>query len=149
MNKEPKKKQDLSVEEILKSIKGVIDNRDSLIQASDDDILELTNIIADEENLDKSSQSEVETTLSSKLAEEALRPPLISDKSATETSNILHNFSETAKEVVGNSKVKTLEDLIIEIIRPELSQWLDKNLPSLVRELVEKEIQRLIPNNQK
>jgi hypothetical protein len=154
MSREPKKKQDLSVEEILKSIKGVIDNRDNLIQASDDDILELTNIVAHEEILDNSLheplQSEIEEAISTKLAEKTLRPPLVSDKSAAETSKIFHNFSETAKEVTANAtspKVKTLEDLIIEMVRPELSQWLDKNLPSLVKELVEKEIQRLIPNN--
>jgi cell pole-organizing protein PopZ len=37
----------------------------------------------------------------------------------------------------------TVEDLVLEALRPMLKDWLDKNLPSLVGGLVEKEIRRL------
>lgn len=135
----------MSIEEILKSIKGMIDNRNEP-QSNDDDILELTNIAWNEE--DKLE----EDSTHSQLAEELLEESLISDKSAAETTKIFQHFSKTAREIninASNSKVKTLEDIVVEMIRPQLSQWLDKNLPLLVKQLVEKEIQKLLPNDQK
>jgi cell pole-organizing protein PopZ len=39
----------------------------------------------------------------------------------------------------------TLEDLVVESLKPELSQWLNLNLPVLVQGLVEKEIRKLLP----
>ncbi|MCC8483381.1 MAG: DUF2497 domain-containing protein [Rickettsia endosymbiont of Labidopullus appendiculatus] len=145
MSKNHKKNQDMSIEEILKSIKGMIDNRNDP-QSNDDDILELTNIAWNEE--DKLE----EDSTHSQLAEELLEESLISDKSAAETTKTFQHFSKTAREIninASNSKVKTLEDIVVEMIRPQLSQWLDKNLPLLVKQLVEKEIQKLLPNDQK
>ena len=40
----------------------------------------------------------------------------------------------------GNS----LEDLVKEMVRPMLKEWLDQNLPALVKHLVRKEIQRMV-----
>ena len=37
----------------------------------------------------------------------------------------------------------TVEDLVIESLKPMLQEWLDGNLPALVRSLVEREIRRL------
>ncbi len=37
----------------------------------------------------------------------------------------------------------TVEDLVVEALKPLLKEWLDGNLPSLVSALVEKEIRRL------
>lgn len=37
----------------------------------------------------------------------------------------------------------TVEDLVIESLRPMLKEWLDTNLPAMVRSLVEREIRRL------
>ena len=41
----------------------------------------------------------------------------------------------------------TLEDLVIEAIRPFLTEWMDKNLATIVKQLVEKEIKHLIPRD--
>ncbi len=151
MSKDHKKNQDMSVEEILKSIKGMIDNRDGTTsQSNDDDILELTNIAGDGVVWNKEDGLEDNAHIS--LEEELLHASLISNKSAAETTKIFQHFSKTAREInanASNSKGKTLEDLIVAMIRPQLSQWLDKNLPLLVKQLVEKEIQKLIPNDQK
>ena len=38
---------------------------------------------------------------------------------------------------------KTLEDLVKEMLRPMLKEWLDKNLPPMVERFVEREIVRL------
>lgn len=37
----------------------------------------------------------------------------------------------------------TVEDLVMEALKPMLKSWLDQNLPSLVTQLVEKEIRKL------
>lgn len=41
----------------------------------------------------------------------------------------------------------TVEDLVIEILKPQLSEWLNQNLPALVKHVVEKEIKKLIPRD--
>ena len=38
---------------------------------------------------------------------------------------------------------KTIEDLVKEMLRPMLKEWLDKNLPPMVERYVEREISRL------
>jgi cell pole-organizing protein PopZ len=38
---------------------------------------------------------------------------------------------------------RTLEDMVIELMRPLLKQWLDQNLPATVDRLVQKEIERI------
>jgi cell pole-organizing protein PopZ len=39
---------------------------------------------------------------------------------------------------------KTLEDVVKELLRPMLKDWLDVNLPPLVERIVEKEIVKLV-----
>ncbi|HEX9809034.1 MAG TPA: DUF2497 domain-containing protein [Alphaproteobacteria bacterium] len=39
---------------------------------------------------------------------------------------------------------RSLEDLVREMIRPMLREWLDRNLPPMVERLVGKEIQRMV-----
>ena len=38
----------------------------------------------------------------------------------------------------------TVEDLVIEILRPMMREWLDQNLPIIVERIVQKEIRRLV-----
>jgi cell pole-organizing protein PopZ len=41
----------------------------------------------------------------------------------------------------------TVEDLVTEMLKPMMKDWLDKNLPKLVNDIVQKEIQKLIPRD--
>ena len=41
----------------------------------------------------------------------------------------------------------TVEDLVREMLKPMMKDWLDKNLPKLVNDIVQKEIQKLIPRD--
>ncbi|MCC8371068.1 MAG: PopZ family protein [Rickettsia endosymbiont of Stiretrus anchorago] len=127
MSKESKKSQDMSIEDILKSVKGVINERKNLSN-EDEDILELTEIIDQDEE------------------------ELISTKSAEKVNDILKNFTSTIKDKNLDNNVSSknaLEELVIEMLKPELKTWLDKNLPSLVKELVESEIKKLVQNSRK
>jgi hypothetical protein len=38
-----------------------------------------------------------------------------------------------------------LEDVVMEILKPQLSEWLNKNLPEIVTAIVQKEIKKIIP----
>lgn len=127
MSKESKKSQDMSIEDILKSVKGVINERKNLSN-EDEDILELTEIIDQDEE------------------------ELISTKSAEKVNDILKNFTSTIKDKNLDNNVSSknaLEELVIEMLKPKLKTWLDKNLPSLVKELVESEIKKLVQNSRK
>jgi len=42
----------------------------------------------------------------------------------------------------------SLEDLVIEAMKPFLAEWLNKNLPVIVKKIVEKEVKRLIPKEE-
>lgn len=57
--------------------------------------------------------------------------------SAVETA-----FNSLAATVLSNN-ARTLEDLVKEMLRPMLKNWLDDNLPSLVERLVRAEIERV------
>lgn len=125
---------DLSIEDILKSIKGIINHNDleTSSPAGTDDILELTNIAG-------SSYDGPPTTNS-----------LVSSKSAIEVAATLDQFT---KQVNGSSQTTvkvappTVEALVVELMRPQLKKWLDDNLPSLVKQLVAREIKRLMPSD--
>ncbi len=50
---------------------------------------------------------------------------------------------ETPRTSVEFRSGVTVEDLVVEALKPMLKDWLDANLPDLVRQLVEKEIRKL------
>ncbi|XVN41608.1 MAG: DUF2497 domain-containing protein [Rickettsia endosymbiont of Argas persicus] len=119
----------MSIEDILKSIKGVINERKHLKLEDEEDVLELTDVIEDQDGKD-----------------------LISAKPAEEVSDILKNFTDTVKDKNLDSNISSknpLEEVVMEMLKPELKVWLDKNLPSLVKELVESEIKKLVQNSKK
>ena len=46
---------------------------------------------------------------------------------------------------LGNTRIegRTMEDIVKELMRPMLKEWLDANLPSLVEQIVREEVERL------
>jgi cell pole-organizing protein PopZ len=51
--------------------------------------------------------------------------------------------SPSSATFVGNGR-RTLEDMVIELMRPLLKDWLEKNLPTVVERLVQKEIDHIV-----
>jgi cell pole-organizing protein PopZ len=51
-------------------------------------------------------------------------------------------FNSLANTVLGNN-ARTLEDLVKEMLRPMLKNWLDDNLPGMVERIVRAEIERV------
>jgi cell pole-organizing protein PopZ len=64
---------------------------------------------------------------------------LLSDDSDTAVSGA---FSALAHTILAQN-ARTLEDLVAEMLKPMLKDWLDDNLPSLVERIVQEEIQRV------
>ncbi|MFN7038715.1 MAG: DUF2497 domain-containing protein [Alphaproteobacteria bacterium] len=77
---------------------------------------------------------------------------LISDQAANVSSEALKMLVKTVSKPITDGLAfrsgTTLEDLVIELMKPYLSNWLDTNLPNIVKHLVEKEIQKLIPKDE-
>jgi len=78
---------------------------------------------------------------------------LVSPKAATAAGSALSSLASTVEierlaatpvtsTLLGNG-ARTVEDMVIELMRPLLKQWLDENLPATVDRLVQKEIERI------
>jgi len=88
-------------------------------------------------------------------ADSKTAPELVSSDAAKATSRSLSELNEkiaerqAAKEVVeetpmGPGSAKTLDEMVRELMRPMLKDWLDKNLPDVVERVVRKEVQKLV-----
>jgi uncharacterized protein len=84
-------------------------------------------------------------TASPAVTADALMSDMTLAASASALNAIIH--SPSAPAAIGKSPAfrsgATVEDLVLEALRPMLKDWLDSNLPGLVQSLVEKEIRRL------
>jgi cell pole-organizing protein PopZ len=80
---------------------------------------------------------------------------LVSNDAAKATSKSLSQLANTiaehqaAKDAVpetplGSGAAKSLEDIVRELMRPMLKDWLDENLPGVVERVVRKEVQKLV-----
>lgn len=134
MSREP------SMEDILSSIRRVIARDEApgpraQRQTENDDILDLH----DEEAAPESSAPEevvIDDELVSSASAEAAR------QSLEALSAVITPAAAPAEPPVPAS-TRTMEDVVLEALRPMLKQWLDTNLPPLVEAMVAKEIRRI------
>lgn len=129
-----------SVEDILASIKKVI-ARDV---RSDEDALRrpapepaASQDVGDEGVLELAAEAE--------LLEEA---PLVTEQSRVSMRESLAALSVMAQPGAAPQIVRSgetsLEGLVRDMLRPTLAEWLDKNLPPLVEQMVAAEIARIV-----
>ena len=124
-----------SMEDILASIKKVIAEekelrtaippaRDDETDASqtDDDVLELDEPLAPAIDLG---------------------PPLLDESAIGHSREALEQLTTVAATVPPVQPVNPLEDMIRDMLKPILKQWLDDNLPAIVDEHVKREISRI------
>ncbi|MFN4009321.1 MAG: PopZ family protein [Pannonibacter sp.] len=55
----------------------------------------------------------------------------------------VHAAFETLSTTILSANARTLEDLVTDMLRPMLKNWLDQNLPVMVERLVRQEIERV------
>ena len=127
-----------SMEDILASIKKVIAEEKELRTAVDaveephgeedgeagDDVLEL------DEPIEMPAPAD-------------LGPPLLDDNMAETTRHSLDELSSVAATVPPAPSVNPLEEMVREMLRPILKEWLDEHLPNIVNEHVKREISRI------
>ncbi len=61
--------------------------------------------------------------------------------SADAASTAFMSLSETVRVTDGGGR--TLEDIVVAMLKPMVKEWLDANLPAIVEEKVEEEVQRV------
>ena len=70
-------------------------------------------------------------------------PPLLDSTAADASRSALEQLTTVAASVPAQPQVNPLEDMVREMLRPILKQWLDEHLPGLVDEHVRREISRI------
>ena len=124
-----------SMEDILASIKKVIAEEK-----------ELRTVVDSAEEPDEQDESEDDILELDQPLEEPpaadLGPPLLDADAAETTRHSLDQLSSLAATAPAPS-VNPLEDMVREMLRPILKEWLDDNLPTIVNEHVKREISRI------
>lgn len=72
-----------------------------------------------------------------------LGPPLLDEEAADTTRQKLEALTSVAATAPPGPEVNPLEEMLREMLRPVLKQWLDDNLPRMVDEHVKREISRI------
>jgi len=124
------------MEDILASIKKVIaeekelrtaveaaeESRQSEMDDGEDDVLELDQPIEPAADLG---------------------PPLLNQTAADSTRHSLDELSTLAASMPSGAAVNPLEEMVRDMLRPVLKEWLDEHLPNIVNEHVKREISRI------
>ena len=151
-----------SMEEILASIRRIISDDKEEPPSPPEEPLELTQELQDDGSVVDLAEPEPEPEPEPPppppppppVVEPVIEPtpPLVSEHVATEAASSLHTLANTVEieelssaprnSYIGNG-ARTLEDMVLELMRPLLRQWLDQNLPPIVDRLVQKEIERI------
>jgi cell pole-organizing protein PopZ len=165
MMTDAKTDQEPTMEEILASIRRIISEDDpedvappaeapgaDEVEAPADDVLELTEVAEEPE-----SAPEAESGPDLEFGEDDPEPEpdlpveedviaveddvLVSDSAASATASAFAGLSAA----LGSTRIegRTMEDIVKELLRPMLKEWLDANLPSLVEQIVREEVERL------
>ena len=127
-----------SMEDILASIKKVIAEEKELrstVSAAR---------VVDEDAPVPAADPEDVLELEEPLAPPAdLGPPLLDEEVAGLSRHALEQLQTVAATVPAAPTVNALEEVVREMLRPILKQWLDDHLPQIVDEHVKREISRI------
>jgi len=66
---------------------------------------------------------------------------ILDETTAAAASKAFHSLTQTVR--VSKGEGRTLEDIVTELLKPMVKEWLDSNLPAIVEEKVEEEVQRV------
>ncbi|MHA7873615.1 MAG: DUF2497 domain-containing protein [Hyphococcus sp.] len=65
----------------------------------------------------------------------------LDETSAAAASQAFESLSQTVRVSGGDGQ--TLEDIVVKMLQPMIKEWLNENLPAIVSEKVEEEVQRV------
>ena len=133
---------DSKLEDILSSIKGIIENRGPTPGEHSSGPIAEDDKIADEAVLELTSEVNSINRNISADSQDALISTDAQEKAEVE----FKRFTESVANVeINNDQVDSLDDRVNQIMRPLIKDWLDNNLPGIVEKVVSKEIKRIIP----
>ena len=130
------KEVDTKLKDILKSIRGIIDNHNQAIKSefnepdfiTEEPILELTSVISNEkEDLKDEDEN------------------LVSTKTKRKIESEINKFANYLEDSEYSLKEKSLDSMVNTLMRPLVKEWLDNNLPRIVEKVVNDEIRKMIP----
>ena len=125
-----------SMEDILASIKKVIAEEKELRTAIP------PSPVSDQDESDEDEEDVLE--LDAPLAPAAdLGPPLLDEQAIGHSREALDQLTTIAATVPPVATANPLEEMVRDMLKPILKQWLDDNLPPMVDELVKREISRI------
>ncbi len=67
---------------------------------------------------------------------------MLDETTAEAASKAFQNLSQSVR-VSGGGGGRTIEEIVVDMLRPMIKEWLDANLAALVEEKVEEEVRRL------
>ena len=128
-----------SMEDILASIKKVIAEEKELRSGA-----AVMEPLEDEPLPEETSGGEDVLELNEPLAPAIdLGPPLVDENIAGHSREALEQLQTVAATIPAPASINPLEDMVREMLRPILKQWLDEHLPQMVDEHVKREISRI------
>ncbi|HUG44886.1 MAG TPA: DUF2497 domain-containing protein [Sphingomicrobium sp.] len=127
------------MEDILASIKKVIAEEKELRSAVDS--AEQSRL---EQQAEEDESEEDVLELDQPIETEAqASPPLLDESAARSTRHSLEELSSIASAAPPAPAVNPLEEMVREMLRPILKEWIDEHLPTIVNEHVRREISRI------
>jgi cell pole-organizing protein PopZ len=132
-----------SMEDILASIKRVIAEEKELRAAVPPPQFSLSPELDDDEDDVLELDHPVEAQLAAVQPAIDPGPPLMDEGAADSSRAKLEQLSNVAAAAPPPPTVNPLEEMLRDMLRPVLKQWLDENLPKIVDEHVRREISRI------
>ena len=126
-----------SMEDILASIKRVIAEEKEIRASAPPPLPEQE----EEDILELDEGMEIHEAPSAPVVD--LGPPLLEEEAADTSRQRLETLASVAASAPPPPQVNPLEEMIREMLRPVLKQWLDEHLPAIVDEHVKREIHRI------
>jgi len=114
----------------------IVGDDDLMIVDRDDDL----DIVAVEEP-EPASAPEPEPAMDLDSVEADIEDALMSEPAATAAMGAFHSLADTIR--ISEEEGRTLEGVVRALLRPMLKEWLDTNLPGIVDEKVQAEIDRV------
>jgi hypothetical protein len=150
-------KHEPSMNEILASIRQILsdpsDKRDEydMRKMSDEDILDLTHLLPDEANSSISFKKQEKIALKSAKKElhQPIDPTLKKGSVSLDQQDLMRLLKEK-REIPANASKnfegtdQSFENMVRETLKPLVKDWLDAHLPSLIREITNDHIEKMV-----
>jgi cell pole-organizing protein PopZ len=140
--------QEGKIEDILKSIRGIIDNHNTIDKDEDDNEIQDCDVKENKHNLKSkmnSASEEIILELTKEVNAKNINSYLISDEVTRVVQEEISRL-KTANEIAeSNAALAAKMDIVVaELLKPLIQDWLNQNLPNIVEKIVSKEIQNII-----